>query len=210
MSITTRNRSIVGLTCLVAFLALPAIAAAQSSTFIIPFNRVGTPGSECRQAVDANGNPLFNADGTAVIVCTAVGAFVNPCTAENVDVTGSTTLTITTNVTGTGSMKLSVGEVTKGTGMGWNALQAYLPGVNPDPLVANTYAFSESQQFNTQFTLNGDPLSLTSSTFSDKLFMKGAKSLDNWTIKATFTVKVNGKGIVTSVTSNLTGDICKG
>ena len=196
--ITRSGRIIPGTLVLAVALAIPATAAAQSSTFVLPFDRLGPPTQNC----------TTQPDGT--ITCVAAGAFQDPCTGQNVDVTGSTTLTISTNVTGSGSMKLSVSEVTKGTGTGWDPLEPYLLGVNPDPLTANTYSFAESQKFDTQFTLSGDPTTITSSTFSDKLFMKGSKSLNNWTIKATFTIKINGNGVVTSVNNNFTGDVCKG
>jgi hypothetical protein len=197
MTGTKVTRSLIGIGCLAAVLAFPAMAAAQASTFTIPFDRTGAPGQDCHQAIDpVTGLPVVDANGQPVIVCVPTGSFINPCTAENVGVLGSTTLSINVNISGSGSAKVSVGEVTKGTGLG--------------ALSGTTYAFSESQQFNTQFTLNGDPNTLTSSTFSDKLFMKGAKSVDNWTIKATFTIRINGQGVVTSVNSTMTGDICKG
>ena len=211
MIATKSRRPLVGIASVVILLGLPAIAAAQASTFVLPFDRTGTPGQECAQAIDPiSGLPVVDANGNPVVQCHAIGAFVDPCTGQNVDVTGSTTLSISTNVTGSNQLKVSVGEVTKGNGVGWDPLQPYLVGVNPNPLTANTYSFAENQQFNTQFTINGDPTSITSSTFSDKLFMKGSKSLNNWTIKATFTIKVNGQGVVTGVTSSLTGDVCKG
>jgi hypothetical protein len=196
----TRNgfiHSVAGLVFAAALFALPATAAAQASTFVLSFDRTGTPGAELKPVLDPiTGLPLLDPSGQPVMLVTQTGAFVNPCTGENVDVIGSTTLTIFTNITGSGSMKISVGEVTKGNGLG--------------QMSGFTYSFSDSQQFNSQFAVSSDPTTLTETTFSDKLFLRGAKSVDNWTIRATFKVQVNGNGVVTSVTENLTGDVCKG
>ena len=62
------NRIVVGLSVLVLLVVSGSAAAQSSSTFIVPFDRTGTPG------VDPNGN--------------ATGAFDNPCTLEWVDVEG--------------------------------------------------------------------------------------------------------------------------
>jgi hypothetical protein len=206
------RRVIVGIASFLALVALPVVASAQSSTFVIPFSRVGPPGTECEAVIDpVTGVMVIDpTTGQPVMQCNPTGAFQNPCTLQNVDVTGSTTMTISLNVTGSGQGKASVSETTKGSGMGWDPTLPYLVGVNPNPLTATIYNFTESQQFNAQFTLNGDPTTLTTSTFTDKLFMKGAKSTDNWTIKATFKIQINGQGVVTSTQSSFTGNVCNG
>src|SRR4051812_40530051 len=210
---------VVGVLCVGALLAVPRTAAAQASTFPIAFDRTGAPGSEIVNVIDPiTGLQVLDANGNPVFATRPTGAFIDPCTSAYVDVTGTTTLSINVNITGNGSAKVSVGETTKGAGIGRNNAGLVF---NPDGTLTTTipydgtvttslYSFAESQQFNTQFTLNGDPMTITSSTFSDKLFLKGASKVDNWTIKATFTIKINGQGKVTSVNSTFSGDVCKG
>jgi hypothetical protein len=179
-------------------LALPATASAQTSTFSIPFSRTGTPGTVLVPVLDpitgfqltdpTTGQPVYEVQQT--------GAFVDPCTKENVDVIGSTTLTITVSVNGSGQMKVSVGETTKGAGRGQTS--------------GTIYSFSDSQQFSTQYSVGSDPTSITAVTFGDKLFLRGAKSTDNWTIRTAFKIQINASGAVTSTKETLTGDVCKG
>ena len=104
MIINRVGARVLGALCL-AGLAFPTTAAAQSSTFIIEFDRTGPPG------VDANGNPT--------------GAFNNPCTFELVDVTGASTITTNQRLGNNGIVTTSVGVVTKGTGIGQTSLLLY-------------------------------------------------------------------------------------
>jgi hypothetical protein len=67
--------------------------------------------------------------------------------------------------------------------------------------------FSESQQFSLKLSAG---LQQTQSDFTDKFSLKGAKSVDNWTIRARFHITINSNGEVTSLTETLTGDVCKG
>ena len=185
MSIPKVGTSILGAVCVAAFLAIPAPAAAQKgSTFVVTFDRSGTPG------VDAAGNPT--------------GAFVNPCTNEFVDVFGSSAITISQVLDTKGNIKTTVNTSTKGTGSGWV--------VDPiDPTLklftGATYGFSETQQFFVKVGV-GEAFE---SDFFDKLAMKGARSTDNWVIRARFRLKISetGEVLVNLVRLN-DGDMCKG
>jgi hypothetical protein len=131
---------------------------------------------------------------------TSVSAFdiflVDPCTGGNtVEAVGTETTTISTKVTGSGDLHLDISDVFKGTGA--DVLDA-----------TKTYTYSDNEQFS--FTTPLPVGSATAdSTFTQKIFVKGSKSLDNWMIKATITFKVNANGVVTKITS-LTSDVCKG
>jgi hypothetical protein len=182
----------VGATILSAFaiallLAFPAAATAQqSSTFVVAFERSGPPG------LDENGN--------------ATGALVNPCTLENVNVFGSSAITISQSVDRFGNLKVSVGTVTKGTGEGW------LPDDVGNPIFStNTYVFKDTQAI----TVKEPPISSTSqafeSDFFDKLSMKGTKSTDDWIMRARFRIKISADGTVLVNLIRVTdGDVCKG
>jgi hypothetical protein len=175
-------------------LALPAMAAAQSSTFIIEFNRTGTPGTTTVTSTD----PLTGLP-TTVIVDT--GAFANPCTAELVDVRGTTTISTAQSVDKYGQLKVAVSQVTKGAGAGWvlvNGVQTF---------TAATYTFNENQQITFRLPSAGEAFS---SDFADKLSMKGAKSIDNWVIRAHFRIKVNVDGTVQVFMIKMNADACKG
>src|SRR4029453_5142563 len=82
-------------------LGIPAMAAAQSSTFIVPFDRSGEPGtSTTTQIHPLNGEPI------SVVVDT--GAFLNPCTAEFVDVRGNSTISTSQTLDKFGVTKINV------------------------------------------------------------------------------------------------------
>lgn len=171
----TLNRALLGIVLGGVLLALPTAAAAQqNSTFVIPFSAV--------DARDALGNPI---PGT--------GALQNPCTAEEVEVTGTSTVTLSTSVMPDGDTKISVGVVTKGTGIGLTSL--------------GSYAFSESQQFVVRTPIIGPSFD---STFADKLSLKGAKSIDNWVVRAHFRLKVSDTGALQVVIDSVNADQCKG
>lgn len=192
MAALTSRRLIVGLA--LVLLALPAMAVAQSSTFVVEFNRTGTPGTTTVTTTD----PLTGLPTTVVV---DTGAFTNPCTAELVDVRGVTTISVAQSVDRFGQLKVNVSEVTKGTGAGWvlvNGLQTF---------TGSTYAFNESQQFTFRLPSAGEAFS---SDFADRLSMKGAKSVDNWVIRAHFRVKVNADGTVQVFMIKMNADNCKG
>jgi hypothetical protein len=187
------NRIVFGL-CALALLALPAMAAAQSSTFVVALDRTGTPGTAQISAIDP-----MTGEPTTLTVDT--GAFVNPCTLENVDVLGSTTISTLQTVDKWGTVKVNVSVLSKGTGRGW------VPDVSGQLFTGSDYAFSESQSFKFQLPVIGQEFS---SDFSDKLSLRGAKSIDNWTIRANFRIKIDAAGVVQILKINETGDTCKG
>jgi hypothetical protein len=175
-------------------LALPSAVSAQSSTFIVEFSRTGTPGTTTVSTTD----PLTGLPATVTV---DTGAFLNPCTAEFVDARGSTTISTAQSVDKFGQLKVNVSEVTKGTGAGWilvNGIQTF---------TGSTYAFNESQQFTFRLPSAGEAFS---SDFADKLAMKGAKSIDNWVIRAHFRVRVNADGTVQVFMIKMNADNCKG
>jgi hypothetical protein len=187
------RRFIVALSAL-ALLAIPGNAAAQSSTFIEEFIRVGTPGTKTVETID----PL-TLEPTTIVVDT--GAFVNPCTSEFVDVRGSSTISTLQTIDKFGTVKVNVSVVTKGTGSGWVASPT-------GPLfTTSSYAFSDSQQFSFRLPVAGEEFS---SDFSDKLALKGAKSIDNWIIRAHFRIKVNADGTTQVLLIKMNADACKG
>ena len=177
-------------------LALPALAAAQSSTFVQPFDRTGNPGTTQITQTD----PL---NPTQTITMTVPsGAFKNPCTLENVDVTGSTTITTLSTVDKFGVTKVDISVLTKGTGQGWTG------GDYATRIISGAiYSFSDSQSFTFKLPLVGQEFT---SDFSDKISMKGAKSIDNWNIRANFRVRVDATGAVKVSRISETGDVCKG
>ena len=177
-------------------LALPALAFAQSSTFVQPFDRTGNPGTGTLTMAD----PLNPAQTITMTVPT--GAFKNPCTLENVDVTGSTTITTLTTIDKFGVTKVDISTLTRGTGQGWTGAD-YATRI----LSGATYSFSDSQTFTFKLPLAGQEFT---SNFSDKISMKGAKSIDNWNIRANFSVRVDSAGTVKVSRISETGDICKG
>lgn len=187
------NRFIVALSALV-LLALSGTAAAQSSTFIEEFVRVGPPGTTTVETID----PL-TLEATSIVVDT--GAFVNPCTSENVDVRGNSTISTVQTVDKFGTMRVNVSVVTKGTGLGWVA------GVTDPIFTGSTYSFSDSQQFTFRLPVAGEAFS---SDFSDKLALRGAKSIDNWVVRAHFRIKVNTDGTTQVLLIKMNADSCKG
>jgi hypothetical protein len=176
-------------------LGLPSMAAAQSSTFIITFDRSGTPGHKIIDLVD----PM-----TGVVTQTVVdtGAFVNPCTLENVDVRGTSTISTVQTVDKFGTLKVSVSEVSKGVGAGW------LPAPDGTQLfTASRYAFNDSQSFVFQFPYVGEEFS---SDFSDKFALRGTKSVDNWVFRAHFRIRVSSAGVVQVFMIKTSDGVCKG
>jgi len=189
-----KSRFIVGLALVV--LALPAMVAAQSSTLIVPFDRTGTPGTKTITIID----PLTGQATTEVV---DTGAFDNPCTAEFVDVVGTATIQTLQTIDKFGTVKVNVSEVIKSTSaLGWV----------PDPLGApiftgSTYTFNESQQFTFRLPTAG---LVFSSDFTDRIAMKGAKSTDNWVIRARFRIKIDSTGAVQVFLIKMNADACKG
>jgi len=123
---------------------------------------------------------------------------VNPCTGNNlVEVTGVETTSIVTKVTGSGDLHLDISDVFKGTGV--DLLDA-----------TKTYTYSDNEDFHITAAVPNDSTTFTSLTFTGKLFMKGSKSLDNWTTKATIVFKVNSQGLITKDVTIFSGDVCKG
>jgi hypothetical protein len=186
---------ILGVLSLAVLLAAAVPAAAQS-TFVVPFDRSGTPGTETIDVVD----PLTGLTAPMIV---ATGAFDNPCTGENVDVFGSTAISSVQTFDKFGNMKVSVSTVTKGTGTGWSE-----PFGEPTPS-GNTYAFTDSQQFTFRFPPAGGQE--FSSDFSDKLSLRGAKSLDNWVVRAHFRIRITSAGEVKVLLIKMDPDPnCKG
>ena len=183
------------LTCrtLVALL-LPVIATAQTSTFIVPLDRTGIPGTTTVTQYD----PLT---GQPITVVVDTGAFDNPCTLEFVDVMGTSTITTQQSVDKFGTMKVNVGVVSKGTGLGWVEL------AGTPTFTGSTYAYSETQNFVFRLPSSGQEFA---SEFVDKLAMKGARSTDNWVIRARFRIHVDSAGVVKVFLIKTAADNCKG
>lgn len=206
MTALKTSRFIVGVLAVAALLVSPSIATAQSktSTFTIAFDRTGTPGTETVQVIDpVSGQPVVDpATGQVVTTTRPTGAFMNPCTAEHVDVLGSTNVSVTTSVTNKGALKVTVSELTKGTGSGWtgnSSADAIFTG--------NAYIFSDSQQFST-ISVAGQ---LQSSDFGDRFTMRGQGPLNNWIIRVTMTLTVDALGNATVTIKNMTADpTCRG
>ena len=193
MAVLNLRRIIFGL-CALGLLLLPSMAAAQSSTFIIPLDRTGTPGTQEIVGTD----PMTGLPTTMTV---ATGAFENPCTLEFVDVLGSTTISTLQSTDKFGTLKVSVNVTSKGTGSGWILLNG-----TPTATLAR-YGFNDSQSFKFQLPSVGTEFS---SDFSNRLTMRGAKSTDNWTIRANFRIRVGADGVVKMFKLSETGDVCKG
>lgn len=147
------------------------------------------------------GSPGNAAAQTSVFINDYVDRPVfNPCTTETVLLSGTVTTTITVSLTGSDQLRVDVDAVDKGTGV----------GTNPLIVPPNTYSFSDSQHFDAKFTIPSDPASITESSFSDKLFLKGAKALDNWMVKRTIKLHINANGVATVAGITLDSDTCKG
>ena len=179
-----------------ALVLLATTASAQSSTFVIPFDRTGNPGT----TVILEPDPLNPSQLIEVPVDT--GAFLNPCTLENVDVTGASTISTVQTVDKWGTVKVNVSVRTKGTGSGWTGAD-YASAI----FTGSTYAFDDNQQFSFKLPSVGQEFS---SDFSDKLAMRGSKSIDNWTIRAHFRIRVTAAGEVQVLMIKTSPDICKG
>ena len=189
-----KSRRFIGLCTFIA-LALPALAFAQASTFIVPFDRTGLPGTQTIETLD----PLTLQPVTIIV---DTGAFKNPCTLENVDVLGTSTISTLTTIDKFGTRKVDVSVLTKGTGAGWTGID-YATRV----ISGSTYTFNENQNFSFRVPTIGQEFT---SDFTDKLAMKGAKSIDNWVIRANFRIKVNADGTTQVFMIKLNADACKG
>ena len=188
------GRTLVGVCVTGLLVAIPAPSEAQSNTFVVGFDRTGTPGTTIINVLD----PLTG-ELTPTVVDT--GAFVNPCTFENVDVIGSTTITSLQTVDKWGTVKVNVGVSTKGTGTGWIL-------VNGTPVfTGSAYTYTDNQQFTFRLPSTGEEFS---SDFTDRLSMRGAKSVDNWTVRAHFKIRISAAGEVQVFLIKMTGDTCKG
>jgi len=122
----------------------------------------------------------------------------NPCNGgDPVMVSGTETIVISSKITGAGQLHLDISDVSKGSGISTIDL-------------TRTYTFSDNEQFSVNATLPFDPLGLNSFTFTQKLFLKGAKSLDNWVVRASFVLQINQQGIVTKGPTNFASGVCKG
>ena len=175
------GRTLVGVCVTGLLLAIPAPSQAQSSsTFVVAFDRTGDPGTEIVLEPDPL-NP-----GNTIALAVSTGAFMNPCTLENVDVTGSSTISTVQTVDKFGTVKVNVSVRTKGTGSGWVGAD-YARAV----FTGSSYAFDDNQQFSFRLPAVGQEFT---SDFSDKLSMRGAKSVDNWTVRAHFRIKVDAAG----------------
>jgi hypothetical protein len=195
MGTTRRGRITSGLAIFTILVGLPAAGLAQSSTFVLPFDRTGTPGTTTASTID----PLT---GLPTTITVDTGAFVNPCTFENVDVTGSSTVSTVQSVDRFGTLKVNVSVVSKGTGMGW------IPASDGTQLfTGGTYSFSESQQFTFRLPSTG---SAFSSDFTDRLALKGAKSVDNWIVRALFRIRISEAGEVQVSLMKTNEGVCKG
>jgi hypothetical protein len=153
------TRALGGLFIVAAFVALPTVAGAQTTS--LPFEKDVPDG----------------------------------CTTRLVHITGNETTAISTKVTGSGDLHIDISDVFKGSGA--DLLDA-----------TRLYTFSDSEQFSFNTPLPVGTGTLDSS-FTQKLFLKGNKSLDNWVIRATIVIHVNGQGQVTKDTL-LTSAECKG
>lgn len=194
MTTNTPPRVVFAFLCLAVLLAWPTGLAAQSS-FPIPLDRTGTPGTTTATSLDP-----MSGDPTTITVDT--GAFVNPCTLENVDVTGGSTISTTQSVDRFGTIKVTVSVVSKGTGFGW--VPATDGSQSP---TGSTYTFSDSQHFTFRIFVGEE----FSSDFSDKFALKGARSIDNWIIRAHFRIKINALGEPQVFLIKTTADpTCKG
>ena len=183
------RRFIVGVA--LVLLALPGMAAAQSSTFIVELNRTATPGTATVSSID----PMT---GVVTTVIVDTGAFINPCTGENVDVRATSTISIGQTTDRVGTVRVVVSEVTKGTGASWvrDALGAPV-------FTGSTYTFTESQQLTFRLLAPGQEFG---ADFADKIVMKGAKRIDNWVVRAHFRIKVNADGTVQAFMIKSTAD----
>jgi hypothetical protein len=198
MTSTHVPRFIVSASCVALLLLVPTLAAAQGSTFIIPFDRSGVPGTTI---VEDPLNP-----GTFLTVDT--GAFDNPCTFELVDVTGSSTISTLQTVAKNGARKVSVNVSSKGSGRGWlpdpppsvpGTAGWTLWGLDQAAGLANfvftgsTYSFSDSQSFTVSLGSGGLPAYFD---FTDKMVLAGDRALANWVIRAIFRLKIAKDGSI--------------
>ena len=118
---------------------------------------------------------------------------LDPCTNELVSVSGASTVTIAETVDKYGQTKTAVSVTTKGTGIG--------------QVTANSYPFSENQNFTVKAAVIGEAFD---SAFSDKLSLKGPGSVDNFVVRVFFRIKIDTLGNIQVSIENMNSDVCKG
>ena len=202
--VTRIPRLAFAIPALALLLAFPAAAAAQI-TAEIPFDRQGEPGAMTVTQTD----PLNPTQTVTVTVPT--GAFINPCTFEYVDILGTSVVSSSQSIDKFGFLKVNVGIVTKGSGVGHLDDDGDLTnGGYTEVLSGSNYSFLETQSFNFKIPVATLSTSAFTSDFIDKISMKGARSIDNWVIRVVFRVKVsNGEVKVFLVRMN-DANVCKG
>lgn len=158
----TGARLIAAVSVAVLF-GLPAPAAAQTSTFVIPFDRTGPPD------LDDLGNPIPN-----------TGAMLNPCTLEFVDVLGVSTIKVTQGLTGS-TLKTTVNTTTKGSGTGQLTGIVYPFNETQQFLVKNNLGQIVESEFVDKLSLKG-PQSIDNwivrARFRIKIGPSGAVQID--------------------------------
>lgn len=189
-----------------AFLALLVpVAAAAQTTVQIPFDRTGEPGTTTVTQVD----PLNPSQTVTVTVPT--GAFINPCTVEYVDVLGISTVTSTQTIDKFGFMKVSVSIKTTGSGLGITDDDGDLTnGGHTGTPSGAAYNFVETQSLQFRLPVANLETKEFISEFIDKITMRGNQSIDNWTVRARFRIKVNAAGVVTTFLVKMEEGACRG
>lgn len=164
---------------------------ALSVAVIAPLGAQSTKGSLTSvTTIDRSGPAELDASGNKV---PGTGAIFNPCTGEDVNISGTMTTTSSQYLDPQGFIRTSVSVISKGTGTG--------------VLTGTLYPFSETQNFN----IKSDPTSLEFvSSFTDKIGLRGPKSIDNWVVRATMKITVFPDGTVKNELTNLSSDVCKG
>lgn len=117
---------------------------------------------------ERSGPQVLDANGLPI-----AGAMFNPCTGELVDVSGSTAITVTEALLTNAVRRRTFDIETTGSGAGRSS--------------GGLYPISEDQAFD----VIG---SLTESAFTDKIHMTGAGNVDDWTLRATFRLRLNDLG----------------
>ena len=127
------------------------------------------------------------------------------------DILGTSVVSSSQSIDKFGFLKVNVGIVTKGSGVGHLDDDGDLTnGGYTEVLSGSNYSFLETQSFNFKFPVATLSTSAFTSDFIDKISMKGARSIDNWVIRVVFRVKVsNGEVKVFLVRMN-DANVCKG
>lgn len=163
---------------------------ALSVAFVAPLGAQKTGSLTTVVTIDRSGPPEIGADGNPV---PGTGAIFNPCTGENVNISGTMTTTSSQYMDNQGFIRTNVSVLSKGTGTG--------------VVTGTLYPFSETQNFN----VKSDPTSFDFvSTFTDKIGLRGPKSTDNWVVRATMKITVLPDGTVKNELTSVTSDVCKG